>query len=111
MKNEDLLELLKDVRADYVATLHDNHGLKRKVRPFKFDDYPMVKLLDEAISEMELGGSPELTGLNQSGESCSPPPPSRIEEINAAEFGFKCAEKGMNWEATLSNLNLLNLER
>lgn len=49
----NIAELLKTVRADYVATLHDNHGLKRRVEPFKFADYPIVAKLDAAILEYE----------------------------------------------------------
>lgn len=52
MKPKDLLELLKNVRADYVATLRDNHGLKKSVRPFKCDDYPIVVQLDTAIDKL-----------------------------------------------------------
>jgi hypothetical protein len=51
--NQDELDLLKRVRADYVAMARDLHGLKRSVYPFDLAKLPLVAQMDQLLGKKQ----------------------------------------------------------
>ncbi len=49
----ELYELLREVRADYVATMRDNWGRKNHVLPLDLSRLPLLTRLDEAINDLQ----------------------------------------------------------
>lgn len=49
----EMLEMLRDLFADYYATLRDNHGLAKRVGHFSGDDLPLVKRTRALLAKIE----------------------------------------------------------
>lgn len=54
MTQLEALELLEQVRADYVGMCRDLHGLRKLTRPFDTENHPLIGRLDRAIKDLRL---------------------------------------------------------